>query len=105
MARSRRLILRPAPGRGGFENLKDISGPHLRQRQPLRGADKIDLTVGALLGRRKVAKHFRILVGSFVGLATVLSTLTSAADFDSRLHRSSGRLSLCASLILRHQSG
>jgi hypothetical protein len=28
----------------------------------LRGADKIGLAVGALLGRRKVAKHFRITI-------------------------------------------
>ncbi len=34
----------------------------MRQRQPLRGADKIGLAVGALLGRRKVAKHFRITI-------------------------------------------
>ena len=34
----------------------------MRKRQPLRGADKIGLAVGALLGRRKVAKHFRIAI-------------------------------------------
>ncbi|HSC00498.1 MAG TPA: IS1634 family transposase [Gemmatimonadales bacterium] len=33
-----------------------------RARQPLRGADKIGQAVGAVLGRRKVAKHFRIAV-------------------------------------------
>ena len=33
-----------------------------RARQPLRGADKIGLAVGAVLGRRKVAKHFRIAI-------------------------------------------
>jgi hypothetical protein len=28
----------------------------------LRGTDKIGLAVGAILGRRKVAKHFRIAI-------------------------------------------
>jgi hypothetical protein len=44
------------------QDLKDIQARILRQRQPLRGADKIGLAVGALLGRRKVAKHFRIII-------------------------------------------
>ena len=34
----------------------------MRKRQPLRGADKIGLAVGALIGRRKVAKHFRVTI-------------------------------------------
>jgi len=33
-----------------------------RPRQPLRGAHKIGQAVGAVLGRRKVAKHFRITI-------------------------------------------
>jgi len=33
-----------------------------RARQPLRGADKIGLAIGAVLGRRKVAKHFQITI-------------------------------------------
>jgi Transposase DDE domain len=33
-----------------------------RARQPLRGAAKIGLAVGAILGRRKVAKHFQISI-------------------------------------------
>jgi hypothetical protein len=33
-----------------------------RARQPLRGADQIGLAVGAVLGRRKVAKHFQITI-------------------------------------------
>lgn len=33
-----------------------------RARQPLRGADKIGQAVGAVLGRRKVAKHFQIAI-------------------------------------------
>jgi hypothetical protein len=44
------------------EDLKDIQARILRQRQPLRGADKIGLAVGALLGRRKVGKHFRVSI-------------------------------------------
>lgn len=34
-----------------------------RARQPLRGADKIGLAVGAVLGKRKVGKHFRLEIG------------------------------------------
>jgi hypothetical protein len=44
------------------QDLKDIQARILRQRQPLRGADKIGLAVGALLGRRKVAKHFHVTI-------------------------------------------
>ena len=33
-----------------------------RARQPLRGADKIGLAVGAVLGRCKVAKHFQVTI-------------------------------------------
>jgi DDE family transposase len=44
------------------QDLKDIAARIVRQRQPLRGADKIGVAVGALLGRRKVAKHFRITI-------------------------------------------
>src|SRR5262252_276225 len=44
------------------KDLKDIQARIMRKRQPLRGADKIGLAVGALLGRRKVAKHFRIAI-------------------------------------------
>jgi hypothetical protein len=33
-----------------------------RARQPLRGADKIGVAVGAVRGRRKVAKHFQITI-------------------------------------------
>jgi hypothetical protein len=33
-----------------------------RSRQPLRGAAKIGLAVGAVMGRRKVAKHFQIAI-------------------------------------------
>jgi Transposase DDE domain len=44
------------------QDLKDIQARIVRKRQPLRGADKIGLAVGALLGRRKVAKHFRITI-------------------------------------------
>jgi len=44
------------------QDLKDIQARIVRKRKPLRGADKIGLAVGALLGRRKVAKHFRIAI-------------------------------------------
>jgi len=44
------------------QDLKDIQARIVRKRRPLRGADKIGLAVGALLGRRKVAKHFRIAI-------------------------------------------
>ena len=42
------------------QDLKDIQARIVRKRKPLRGADKIGLAVGALIGRRKVGKHFRI---------------------------------------------
>jgi len=44
------------------QDLKGIQARIVRNRQPLRGADKIGLAVGALLGRRKVAKHFHITI-------------------------------------------
>jgi hypothetical protein len=44
------------------QDLKDIQARIVRKRQPLHGADKIGLAVGARLGRRKVAKHFRITI-------------------------------------------
>jgi len=44
------------------QDLKAIRSRVLRQRQPLRGADKIGRAVGALLARRKVGKHFRVTI-------------------------------------------
>jgi hypothetical protein len=44
------------------KDLKDIQVRVARRRQPLRGAGKIGQAVGAVLGRRKVAKHFRIAI-------------------------------------------
>lgn len=44
------------------EELRRIEARARRARQPLRGADKIGQAVGAVLGRRKVAKHFRITI-------------------------------------------
>jgi hypothetical protein len=44
------------------QDLKDIQARIVRKRQPLRGAAKIGLAVGALIGRRKVGKHFRITI-------------------------------------------
>lgn len=43
-------------------DLKAIQARVGRRRQPLRGADKIGQAVGAVLGRRKVAKHFRLTI-------------------------------------------
>jgi hypothetical protein len=44
------------------QDLKDIQKRIVRKRKPLRGADKIGLAVGAIIGRRKVGKHFRITI-------------------------------------------
>src|SRR5712691_10431386 len=43
-------------------DLRQIQARVRRARQPLRGADKIGLAVGAVLGRRKVGKHFQIAI-------------------------------------------
>jgi hypothetical protein len=42
--------------------LERIQARVRRARQPLRGADRIGRAVGAVLGRRKVAKHFQITI-------------------------------------------
>ena len=44
------------------QELSRIQARVRRARQPLRGADKIGQAVGAVLGRRKVAKHFGIAI-------------------------------------------
>lgn len=44
------------------QDLARIQARIRRDRQPLRGADRIGLAVGAVLGRRKVAKHFQITI-------------------------------------------
>jgi len=44
------------------QELQRIQARVRRARQPLRGADKIGLAVGSVLGRRKVAKHFQITI-------------------------------------------
>src|SRR5512144_114859 len=43
-------------------DLAKIRAATTRARNPLRGRDKIALRVGAVLGRRKVAKHFKLTV-------------------------------------------
>ncbi len=43
-------------------DLKEIEARIRRRRAPLRGAARIGLAVGAVLGRRKVAKHFQITI-------------------------------------------
>jgi hypothetical protein len=43
-------------------DLLRIAASVKRQRAPLRGADKIGLKVGAVLGKRKMAKHFELTI-------------------------------------------
>jgi hypothetical protein len=43
-------------------DLARIKAATWRERRPLRGRDKIALKVGAMLGRRKMAKHFQITI-------------------------------------------
>jgi|SRR5579883_489256 hypothetical protein len=56
-ARKRRELLEATE-----QDLLAIQARIRRARQPLRGAAKIGLAVGAVLGRRKVAKHFQITI-------------------------------------------
>src|SRR5512139_177217 len=44
------------------KDLAKIQAATTRARNPLRGAAAIALKVGAVLGRRKVAKHFRLTI-------------------------------------------
>jgi hypothetical protein len=44
------------------KDLVKIRAATTRARNPLRGQDEIALQVGAVLGRRKVAKHFRLTI-------------------------------------------
>jgi Transposase DDE domain len=44
------------------KDLAKIQAATTRPRNPLRGQDKIALRVGSVLGRRKVAKHFRLTI-------------------------------------------
>ena len=44
------------------KDLAKIQAATTRPRNPLRGAAEIALKVGAVLGRRKVAKHFRLTI-------------------------------------------
>jgi transposase len=44
------------------KELARIQAATMRARNPLRGQDKIALRAGAVLGRRKVAKHFRLTI-------------------------------------------
>jgi hypothetical protein len=43
-------------------DLAKIAAAVVRQRKPLRGQDAIGLAVGGVLGRRKMAKHFRLTI-------------------------------------------
>jgi hypothetical protein len=56
-ARKREELLRASEG-----DLAKIRAATMRARNSLRGQDKIALRVGAVLGRRKVAKHFRLTI-------------------------------------------
>jgi hypothetical protein len=44
------------------KDLKDIQKRIVRERKPLRGAGEIGRAVGAVIGRRKVAKHFNVTI-------------------------------------------
>jgi hypothetical protein len=44
------------------KDLKDIQKRIVRERKPLRGAGEIGRAVGAVIGRRKVAKHFIVTI-------------------------------------------
>jgi Transposase DDE domain len=44
------------------KDLARIQATVQRERRPLRGEDAIGLKVGAVLGRRKMAKHFRLAI-------------------------------------------
>jgi DDE family transposase len=44
------------------QDLRSIQARVRRRRQPLKGADQIGLAVGAVMGRRKMAKHFHITI-------------------------------------------
>ncbi|MCK6452362.1 MAG: IS1634 family transposase [Alphaproteobacteria bacterium] len=43
-------------------DLREVQARVRRAKRPLRGADRIGLAVGAVLGRRKMAKHFQISI-------------------------------------------
>jgi hypothetical protein len=44
------------------QDLKQIQKRIASERKPLRGADKIGLAVGKVIGRRKVGKHFELTI-------------------------------------------
>jgi hypothetical protein len=65
------------------QELRGIQARVRRTRQPLRGADKIGQAVGAVLGRRKVAKHFRITITEHaLDLARDAAAITAEAALD-----------------------
>jgi Transposase DDE domain len=45
------------------EDLAQVKAAVERERQPLRGQDKVALRVGRVLNRHKVAKHFELAIG------------------------------------------
>jgi hypothetical protein len=44
------------------QDLRAVQARVRRRRQPLRGADQIGLAVGAVMGRRRMAKHFHLTI-------------------------------------------
>lgn len=65
------------------QELSRIQARVRRARAPLRGAAKIGLAVGAVIGRRKVAKHFRITItDDGLGFARDEASIATEAALD-----------------------
>ncbi len=65
------------------KNLAKIQAATTRARNPLRGAAAIALKVGAVLGRRKVAKHFRLTITEeTLGFVRDAAAIASEAALD-----------------------
>src|SRR5512144_2328105 len=65
------------------KDLAKIQAATTRPRNPLRGAAEIALKVGAVLGRRKVAKHFRLTItDETLGFARDAAAIAREAALD-----------------------
>jgi hypothetical protein len=65
------------------KDLAKIQAATTRARNPLRGAAEIALKVGAVLGRRKVAKHFRLTITEeTLGFARDAASIAREAALD-----------------------
>ena len=65
------------------KDLAKIQAATTRARNPLRGAAEIALKVGAVLGRRKVAKHFRLTISEeTLGFARDAAAIAREAALD-----------------------